>query len=59
MSVPTSSIHFVTVTPDKLDLEKSYFCAGHKILEVVSMHSFINSPSVNGFDLAAIFCAMI
>lgn len=35
----------------------SYYCAGPKISEAASMHSFI--LSVNCFHLAAIFGAMI
>lgn len=31
ISVPGSSIHIATVTPDKLDSENSRLCTGHEI----------------------------
>ena len=36
----------------------AYFCSGHMISAALGRQSFINSPSVKGFDACAIFSLM-
>jgi hypothetical protein len=55
MSSANSSIILATVIPDKLTEVNRCFWDGHNISAADSMHSFVNSPTVNGIDVVAIF----